>query len=94
MTEYITGYILFVKGGGFMLAKIFENGKSQAVRIPKEFRFPADDNEVYISKIGDVVMLMPKKNKWKEFLAGIEMMPEDFMSDGREQEFQQEREFL
>lgn len=75
-----------------MLAKIFENGKSQAVRIPKEFRFPADDNEVYISKIGDVVMLMPKKNKWKEFLAGIEMMPEDFMSDGREQEFQQERE--
>ena len=77
-----------------MLAKIFENGKSQAVRIPKEFRFPADDNEVYISKIGDVVMLMPKKNKWKEFLAGIEMMPEDFMSDGRVQEFQQEREFL
>ena len=75
-----------------MLAKIFENGKSQAVRIPKEFRFPADDNEVYISKIGDVVMLMPKKNKWKECVAGIEMMPEDFMSDGREQEFQQERE--
>ena len=44
-----------------MTAKLFENGKSQAVRLPKEYRFEGD--EVLINKIGDVVVLMPKGNK-------------------------------
>ena len=38
-------------------AKIFQNGQSQAVRLPKEFRF--DDKEVFIKKIGHVVCLIP-----------------------------------
>jgi len=41
-----------------MTAKIFENGGSQAVRLPKEYRF--DANEVSINKIGNIVLLSPK----------------------------------
>ena len=44
-----------------MTAKLFENGRSQAVRLPKEYRF--DGDEVAINKIGDVVILMPKDSK-------------------------------
>lgn len=42
-------------------ARIFNNGNSQAVRLPKEFRF--DEDEVVIKKIGDMVILLPKKYK-------------------------------
>lgn len=40
-------------------ARIFNNGNSQAVRLPKEFRF--DEDEVVIKKIGDIVILLPMK---------------------------------
>ena len=75
-----------------MTAKIFENGRSQAVRLPKECRFDAD--EVAINKIGDIVILMPKGNKWSGFLNSLEMFSDDFMSDGREQLEAQKREEL
>lgn len=75
-----------------MTAKIFENGRSQAVRLPKECRFDAD--EVAINKIGDIVILMPKGNKWSGFLNSLEMFSDDFMSDGREQPETQKREEL
>ncbi len=45
-------------------AKLFMNGRSQAVRLPKEFRFDAD--EVYIEKTAKGVILMPKKPSLKE----------------------------
>ena len=73
-------------------AKIFENGRSQAVRLPKEYRFSED--EVFVSKIGDIVMLIPKKMKWSGFLNGLDMFSDDFMADGREQQVEQEREAL
>ena len=38
-----------------LTAKLFENGRSQAVRLPKECRF--DGDEVMINKVGDVVFL-------------------------------------
>ena len=65
-----------------LTAKIFENGRSQAVRLPKECRFDCD--EVMINKIGDIVVLMPKNNKWNGvLLAGS--FSEDFFNDGRKQ---------
>ena len=73
-------------------AKLFENGRSQAVRLPKEYRFSGD--EVSINKVGDVVILMPKENKWSGFLSGLSLFTDDFMSDGREQQLVQERESL
>lgn len=75
-----------------MTAKLFENGRSQAVRLPKECRFSGD--EVVINKIGDIVMLMPKDNKWSGFLNSFDMFSDDFMEEGREQPVKQERESL
>ena len=75
-----------------MTAKLFENGRSQAVRLPKEYRFNGD--EVAINKVGDIVILMPKENKWFAFLNSLELFSDDFMSDGREQPAVQEREAL
>ena len=76
-----------------MTAKLFENGRSQAVRLPKEYRFEGD--EVSINKIGDVVVLMPKGNKWAGLLNSLDLFSDDFMADGREQPMDvQEREQL
>ena len=75
-----------------MTAKVFENGRSQAVRLPKEYRF--NDEEVAINKIGDIVMLMPKENKWSGFLNSLNLFSEDFMNDGRGKSVEQEREAL
>lgn len=75
-----------------MTAKLFENGRSQAVRLPKEYRFQGD--EVAVNKIGDVVLLIPKENKWAGFLSGLDMFSDDFMKEGREETVEQEREAL
>lgn len=75
-----------------MTAKIFENGRSQAVRLPRECRFSGE--EVAVNKIGDIVMLMPKENKWSGFLNSLNLFSEDFMSDGRSDNIPQEREKL
>lgn len=65
-----------------LTAKVFENGRSQAVRLPKEYRFDCD--EVNVNKIGDAVILMPKKSKWHGVLL-MNQFPDDFMVDGRNQ---------
>ena len=75
-----------------MTAKLFENGRSQAVRLPKECRFSGD--EVAINKVGEIVILMPKENPWVGFLNSMAPFSDDFMSDGREQPGEQEREAL
>ncbi len=51
-------------------ARIFNNGNSQAVRLPKEFRF--DEDEVIIKKVGDMVILLPTKYKAETLLAMFE----------------------
>ncbi len=73
-------------------AKVFTNGRSQAVRLPKECRF--DSDEVMVNKIGDVVILMPKTTKWESFIEALDMFSEDFMKEPRAQEIQEERESL
>ena len=75
-----------------MTAKVFENGRSQAVRLPKECRFNTD--EVAVNRIGDIVLLMPKTNKWSSFMQAIDMFSDDFMQDGQDGGLEQEREAL
>lgn len=75
-----------------MTAKVFENGRSQAVRLPKECRFSSD--EVMVNKIGDIVILVPKSNQWTSFVSAIDMFSDDFMTDGRAADVVQEREEL
>lgn len=72
--------------------KIVDNGRSQAVKIPEEYHF--SEEEVFVSKVGDIVMLIPKSTKWNGFLNGIHMFSDDFMIDGREEQLEQEREAL
>ena len=75
-----------------MTAKVFENGRSQAVRLPKEYRFSSD--EVLINKIGEIVLLMPVNSKRDSFMRAVDMFSSDFMEDGREMRTDQEREEL
>ena len=75
-----------------MTTKVFMNGRSQAVRIPVEYRF--EESELFINKIGDTVMLTPKSALVKTMRQGIDMMPDDFMVDGRPGEISAQRENL
>ena len=59
------------------VAKIFMNGRSQAVRLPKEFRF--DCGEVIIRKKGDDIILSPRKGSWDTFFNHTPLPSEDFM---------------
>ena len=58
-------------------AKIFQNGRSQAVRLPKEYRFFGE--EVGIKKVGEVVLLYPKDSAWANFIQS-EPVSDDFAS--------------
>jgi antitoxin VapB len=58
-------------------AKIFMNNRSQAVRLPKEFQF--DTTEVFISKIGDQVILSPRPADWSSYLATGPVASEELM---------------
>jgi len=70
-------------------ARIFKNGQSQAVRLPKEFRFEGDS--VLINKVGDCVILLPKDNPWKPMMDACGKFSHDFMTT-RDQDGQAERE--
>lgn len=63
------------------LAKVFQNGRSQAIRIPKEFR--VDTQEVFIEKVGETLIIRPKKeNKWESFFLLLdEVDTSDFLID-------------
>ena len=63
-------------------AKLFTNGGSQAVRLPKNCRF--DASEVFINKIGNIVMLIPKDTKWQNLIASLDLFTEDYMSESIE----------
>jgi len=65
-------------------AKIFMSGRSQAVRLPKSCRFQ-DQTEVCVSRIGDTVLLTPKNSRMQSLMAGIRLMGEDFLPEGREE---------
>jgi len=74
-------------------AKLFQNGQSQAVRLPKEFRFN-NLKEVFIKKINGMVVLIPKADKtiWDKMFDNLDDFSDDFMQH-REQPTQ-EREDL
>lgn len=72
-------------------AKIFQNGRSQAVRLPKAFRLAG--TEVKISRDGNRIILEPLEQSWDDWLLVIEQFSDDFMAQGREQPAVQEREW-
>jgi antitoxin VapB len=70
-------------------ARLFRNGQSQAVRLPKEFKFGGD--KVFIKKVGDGVMLIPYQESWQSLFDSLEQFSDDFMTE-RGQPDQQVRE--
>ena len=70
-------------------AKLFINGRSQAVRLPKEYRFTGDD--VYIKGYQGMVMLLPKDSPWSSLVASLDQFTGDFM-DERNQPKEQHRD--
>ena len=73
-------------------AKLFNDGDSQAVRLPKEYHFPG--NEVGVRKIGNPAILFPKDQAWETCLEGLNGYTDDFYADGRERQLEQERESM
>lgn len=75
------------------VAKVFKSGNSQAVRLPKEFRFSVD--EVEVSREGDAIILRPHPENsqgWSSLRTALKRgVSEDFMRDGREQPKEQDR---
>lgn len=72
------------------VAKIFMNGRSQAIRLPKEFRF--DSDEVFISKQGQNILISAKKPTWDEFFDSESVFNDDFLED-RQDTLPQDRDF-
>jgi antitoxin VapB len=73
-------------------ARIFKSGNSQAVRLPKEFRFQVEEVEI-LRRGGDIVLREPKRNLGRAF-AALGAMPDDFMATGRRDEAPQKRNAL
>ncbi len=72
-------------------AKLFKNGQSQAVRLPKDFRF--DGVEVYIQKVGDKVVLSKKKQSWHTFFKKPSVFDDDYLLQ-RDNDKPQKRDFF
>jgi antitoxin VapB len=73
-------------------ARIFKSGNSQAVRLPKQFRFDVDEVEI-LRRGSDIVLRKPKRNLEQAFTA-LGAMPDDFMVEGRRDEAPQKRHAL
>ena len=70
-------------------ARLFRNGRSQAVRLPREFRFEGD--RVFIKRAGSAVVLLPAVRSWDALIDSLGKFSDDFMA-GREQPRQQKRD--
>lgn len=73
-------------------AKLFLNGNSQAVRLPKSFRFKG--NEAFISKIGDAIILFPKQEKWESLFSSLDKFSPDFMPERNQPEIQKREDLF
>lgn len=60
-------------------AKLFKNGRSQAVRLPKEYRFSGD--HVFIKKVGQGVLLLPEQGSWETLIQSVSEFSDDFMNE-------------
>ena len=64
------------------IAKIFKNGQSQAVRLPKKFRFENQD-ELFVKKVENGIILLSKNDKsvWDNMFDRIDEFSDDFMQE-------------
>lgn len=60
-------------------SKIFKNGQSQAIRLPKELQF--EGSEVFAQRVGNGVLLLPVNNPWDLFKRSLNEFSDDFMKE-------------
>jgi antitoxin VapB len=77
-----------------LTTKIFQNGNSQAVRIPAELAYKVKNTEVLIERVGDELRIRPARRSLKGALKRFSAFGPDFLSEGRDQHEQAEREAL
>jgi antitoxin VapB len=75
-THFFVYIKVYTKEVHMITAKVFKSGNSQAVRLPKEYRL--DDKEVFVNRIGNVLMIMPKGDPWRFFSEGLREIGNDF----------------
>jgi len=75
-----------------VVAKLFRNGRSQAVRLPKEFRFRGE--KVQVRRVNTGVLLEPVLDVEDWFARLDDAGPGDFMTDGRDQPITPSRKIL
>jgi antitoxin VapB len=73
-------------------AKLFQNGQSQAVRLPKEFRMP--EKEVYIKRHGEAILLLPKEKSWDSLFNSLNHFAKDFKIERNQPKVNQKRKSL
>ena len=73
-------------------AKLFKNGQSQAVRLPKEFRM--EGTEVYIQKQGDAIILLPKERSWATLIESLDLFEKDLEIERNQPTEEQKRDPL
>jgi len=71
-------------------AKLFQNGRSQAVRLPKEFRMAG--KEVYIKKQGEAIVLLPKERAWEPLFESLNHFADGFKMERNQPGENQKRE--
>jgi antitoxin VapB len=76
------------------LARIFKSGNSQAVRLPKEFRFDDGVDEVEVFRRGDELVLRQKCKGLERAFWLLASLPEDFFEAGRDDPPAESREGL
>jgi len=60
-------------------ARLFPNGQSQAVRLPKDFRFEGE--WVFIQRVGNAVVLLPQHAPWETLFSSFDLFTDDFGLD-------------
>ncbi|MBI3857710.1 MAG: AbrB/MazE/SpoVT family DNA-binding domain-containing protein [Planctomycetes bacterium] len=73
-------------------AKVFTTGRSQAVRLPKEFRFK--EGEVAIKRVGDLVLLFPRRKGWDVLVRALDGFSGDFLEDRKQPRRAERRRML
>jgi antitoxin VapB len=73
-------------------AKIFQSGRSQAVRLPKQFRFGG--SEVFVKRVGSAVVLLPTDDAWDSLARALDLFSDDYLSERHQPSEQEPREDL
>ncbi len=72
-------------------AKLLKNSNEQTLVLPEEYQFSGD--EVYLKKMGNVLILIPKDNPWQSLFESLNLFSEDFMESREQPDLEIREEF-